>query len=252
MTKTTWLAYNDLAWTDSLITSPEECKEETEYFVRAIRDHSRIEVQTLLHLGCGAGMNDYTFKRHFKVTGVDMSAGMLEIARTLNPEVTYLCHDMRTVTLEQRFDAVAIPDSIGYMITERNLRNTITTAREHLKPGGILLIVALVREDFQKNNFVYTGSREEVEVTIFENNYVLDSHQTTYEATLVYLIRRKGELEIFTDRHTLGLFPLEIWFSLLADAGFEVKQITMDHAYDRFISNDGEYPLRVFICTQPL
>ncbi len=36
MTKTTWLAYNDLAWTDSLITSPEECKEETEYFVRAI------------------------------------------------------------------------------------------------------------------------------------------------------------------------------------------------------------------------
>ena len=252
MTQTKWLAYNDLAWTDLIITSPEECREETEYFVKAIRDHSQIEVQTLLHLGCGAGIYDYTFKRHFNVTGVDMSEGMLDIARTLNPEITYLCHDMQSIALKERFDAVAIPDSIGYLITERALRNTIKTAYEHLKPGGVLVIVALVHEDFQENNFVYTGSREEVEVTIFENNYVYESHQTTYEATLVYLIRRKGELEIFTDRHTLGLFPSATWFSLLADAGLEVKQMKMEHAYDRFISGDGAYPLRVFVCTQPL
>jgi len=40
-----------------------------------------------------------------------------------------------------------------------------------LKPGGVLLIVANIKEEFRENNFVYTGSKGDVEVTIFENNY---------------------------------------------------------------------------------
>jgi hypothetical protein len=37
---------------------------------------------------------------------------------------------------------------------------------------------------------------------------------STYEATLVYLIRCKGKLEIYDDRHILGLFKLETWLDL--------------------------------------
>lgn len=197
MKQPTWLAYNDLAWTESIITSPTEYAQDTEYFVKIINDNSRIEVKTLLHLGCGAGGNDYTFKKHFKVTGVDISEGMLALARRLNPEVRYISGDMRNIQLNETFDAVAIPDSVGYMTTTQDIRQAIMTASKHLKPGGILLIVALVSEDFRNNNFVYTGSRGDIEVTIFENNYFCDSQPTLYEATFAYLIRRKGSLEAF-------------------------------------------------------
>jgi trans-aconitate methyltransferase len=85
MERSRWAAYGDLAWTDTVVSSPEEARQETEYFGELIRSNSRIEVKTLLHLGCGAGMNDFTFKREFDVKGVDVSEGMLEIARKLNP-----------------------------------------------------------------------------------------------------------------------------------------------------------------------
>ena len=104
MKKTKWRAYSELAWTEPIIAPPEEYVEETELFSKVIKEHSKIETRTLLHLGCGAGGNDYTFKRHFKVTGVDISEDMLEIARKLNPEVTYLYGDMRTIRLKERFD----------------------------------------------------------------------------------------------------------------------------------------------------
>ena len=67
MKTTTWRVYSDLAWTESIISSPEEYGEDTELLCKAINEHSNIEARTLLHLGCGAGGNDYTFKKHFKV-----------------------------------------------------------------------------------------------------------------------------------------------------------------------------------------
>jgi len=252
MKTTKWCAYSNLAWTESIVTPPEEYGEETELFNKVIKENSKIEARTLFHLGCGAGGNDYTFKKHFKVTGVDISEDMLEIARKLNPEVTYLYGDMRTIRLKECFDAVAIPDSIGYMTTVEDLRSAILTAYKHLKPGGVLLIVANIRAEFKENNFVYTGSKGDVEITVFENNYIPDTTGTTYEGTFIYLIRRKGKLEIHTDYHIIGLFKLETWLDLLKEVRFEVKQMTVEHLYDRFIFGEGKYPITMFVCTKSL
>jgi len=125
MKTTKWRGYSELAWTEPIIASPEEYVEETEQFSKVIKENSKVDPKTLLHLSCGAGGNEYTFKKHFKVTGVDISEGMLEIARNCNPEVLYLYGDMRTIKLGKCFDAIAIPDSIGYMTTVDDLRSAI-------------------------------------------------------------------------------------------------------------------------------
>ena len=57
--------YGDLAWTWPIISPVEDYIEETELFSKLIKEHSTIEVNTLLHLGCGGGHNDYTFKKTF-------------------------------------------------------------------------------------------------------------------------------------------------------------------------------------------
>ncbi len=87
--KDKWIGYEELAWIEPIIAPPEQFREETESYCRLIRKHARIEPHTLLHLASGAGINDYTFKKYFNVTGVDISRGMLEVAKEINPEVTY-------------------------------------------------------------------------------------------------------------------------------------------------------------------
>ena len=246
-----WLSYGDLAWTESIITSPDDYADETAFYTNTIKENVEIEAETLLHLGCGAGGNDYIFKKHFKVTGVDISEEMLEIARKVNPEVTYLHGDMRSIDLKECFGAVAIPDSVDYMATLAELEIAIGTACKHLKPGGALLIVAKTREEFQENNFCYMGANDDVAITIFENNYIPETKRTTYEATLVYLIRREGKLSIHTDNHKLGLFSQFEWLSLLRGAGLEVRQTRLDGVYDRFVLGEGEYPMQVFVGVKP-
>jgi ubiquinone/menaquinone biosynthesis C-methylase UbiE len=245
------ISYGKLAWTEPIVGPPQEYAEDTELFTKIIKEHSIINPETLLHLGCGEGGNDYTFKKYFKVTGIDISKDMLKMAKKINPEVKYHNYDMRCLKLDKTFDAVAIPDSIGYMVTEKDLKSAIFSAYNHLKPGGVLLIVAHTKEEFRENNFLYTGSNDDAEITVFENNHITGPAKTTYEATIIYLIRKEGRLKIYSDRHTIGLFELKTWLDIFEECKFEVKQIKLKHSYDRFILGDGNYPLTIFACTKP-
>ena len=239
--------YSDLAWVWPIISPPEDYIEETEHFCKIIQEYSQIEVKTLLNLGCGGGHNDCTLKKHFRVTGVDTSEAMLGLARQLNPEVTYSLGDMRTLRLGKTFDAVAIFDSINYMLTVEDLRAAFVTAYKHLKPGGVFLtLVETTPERFRQNWTQYTThARGDIEITFIENAYDPDPTDTTYEVTFVYLIRRGGRLDIETDRHVCGIFGLETWHSLLSDVGFEVRQMEFAHP-----GLGGEiYPL--LLCVKP-
>jgi len=198
-------------------------------------------------MGSGAGVYDWVFKRSFTVTGVDLSLGMLEKARTTHPDIEYLEGDMRTLRLNRLFDAVAIPDSIDYMVSLADFQQAIQTAVEHLKTGGILLIAGKTEETFQNNNFAYSGEKNSVHVTLLENNYINKFRPNTYEATLVYLIWEQGELTIHTDHHVLGLFPLETWEKVFDNAGLTMQRMTLDHIYDKYLMGEGEYPMNIFI-----
>lgn len=244
-----WKSYNELAWTEPIISPPESYSEEVELYCRVIRENAGLPVKTMLHLACGAGILDFAFKNYFQVTGVDISPGMLDVAVKLNPEVAYHQGDMRSFRLNETFDAVAIPDSIGYMTSVDDLRKALHTACRHLKTGGVLLLVAHTKEEFKENNFAYTGAKEDVNITIFENNHIPDPQGDTYEATIVYLIRKGIDLEIITDRHTIGLFSLETWMRLLQEElGLQVRELRLDHLYDANLLGEGEYPMTMFIC----
>jgi len=240
--------YDDLVWIWPIISSPEESIEETELFSELIKEHSKIEVETLLHIGCGGGHNDYTFKKYFKVTSVDISKKMLKLAKQLNPEISYQHGDMRTVRLKKKFDAVAILDSINYISTTEDLRKTFTIAYEHLKPGGIFLtFIEQIAGKFIQNDTKFSvHSIKDVEIIFIENYYDPDPTDTSYEVSFIYLIRKKGKLEVCTDYHLCGVFNLTTWLELLELTGFKVKQMKFTHSTFK----EGEYyPL--LLCIKP-
>jgi len=103
-----------------------------------------------------------------------------------------------------------------------------------------------MRDNFNENNFIYTGSKKNIKITIFENNCI--TSKTNYEATLVYLIRCNKKLKIYTDKHTIGIFNLTTWNKLLKEIGFTIKKVDVKNTYDRFMLEDGDYPQVMFIC----
>lgn len=243
-----WKAYNELAWIEEILAPPGNYKEEALVYVEAIKNRIPDRTISMLHLGCGAGGYDFHFKRHFSVTGIDISEGMLELAKGKNPEVSYAKGDMRTIDLGRKFDVVAIPDSIMYMTTLQDLQKAIKNAACHLKTGGILLVVASMKEDFKENNFAYSGEKDNVHVTVFESNYIVD--ENTYESVFICLIRNHGELNVYHEVHTLGLFSYDQWMAILKGYQLQVDEINMDHLYDQYLLENGAYKLKLFLGTK--
>ncbi len=85
-----WISYNDLAWTEDWLANLTDYEEEVLAYVDLIKRTATEPSRTLLHLGTGAGGHGWIFKRHFTVTGVDISLGMLNKARIAHPDIEYV------------------------------------------------------------------------------------------------------------------------------------------------------------------
>ncbi|UCE38062.1 MAG: class I SAM-dependent methyltransferase [Thermoplasmata archaeon] len=240
--------YHDLAWVWPIISPPEDYIEEAELIAKSILKASKIPVKTLLNLGCGGGHEDYTLKKYFTITGVDVSENMLEIARNLNPENTYCQGDWKTVSLNKLFDSV-IATSLIYVKSEEELRITFLNVIKHLKPGGVFITFAeKLKGSFQQNDTICsTHKKDDVEITFLENYYDPDPSGTILEATFIYLIRRNGKLDVQKDSHLCGIFPLDTWLEILKEVGFDVetKIVKLSVATVK-----ESFPM--LVCTKPL
>ena len=227
MVKDTHHLYTDLAWLWPLWgDATVEYADYSRYVTSLIRQYTGPSATSLLNIGCGGGKNVLNLKAHFSVTGVDLSPTMLAQAQKLNPECSFVQGDMRTIRLDQVFDAVLMDDAISYMCCLSDLDAAFRTAHAHLKPGGVLVVTPdVTTETFQQNRTsTTTASQDGLDVVFIENVFDPDPTDDQYETTVVYLIRENGNLRIETDHWTMGIFSLDTWRRVLGETGFDVHE----------------------------
>lgn len=95
----------------------------------------------VLDLGCGAGepIFEYLVQQGLKVTGVDYSQGMLQIARPRFPDCTFIRQDMRELNLDQKFHGIVGWDSFFHLSQEEQ-RAVLVRIIQHLKDPCVILL----------------------------------------------------------------------------------------------------------------
>jgi SAM-dependent methyltransferase len=215
-----------------LLSPPSEYEEEAAFYTARLLEAGTKPSSTLLELGSGGGSNAYHMKKHFQLTLVDLSPGMLAVSRAINPECEHLQGDMRTVRLGREFDRVFIQDAIAYMTDLTDLRKAIATAWIHCRPGG----AALFAPDHLRENFkagTDHGGHDDGNrgVRYLEWTWDPDPADSTYLAEYAYLLREAdGSVTVEHDRHIEGLFGRNDWLQVLSDAGFQAAAVPFDHS----------------------
>ena len=220
--------YTSLAAWFHLLSAPADYAEEAEFARETLG-----AVHTVLELGSGGGNNASHLKRAFQMTLVDLSPGMLDLSRGINPECEHIAGDMRNVRLGRQFDAVFVHDAVMYLTTEQELKDCMATAFIHCKPGG----TALFMPDFVKETFrscVHHGGHDGDGRSLrhFEWTFDPDPNDSTYTTDFVYLLREgNSPVRVEHDCHVQGLFSQNAWVKLLSEAGFTPR--TLEDPYGR-------------------
>ncbi len=200
---------------------------------------------TVLELGSGGGHVASHLKAHCELTLVDLSPGMLDVSRALNPECEHVQGDMRDVRLGRTFDAVFAQDALMYLRTEEDLRAAVATAAAHCRPGGaVLLAPDWTAETFRAG--CSQGGADGVGRALrwLEWTHDRDPDDGVFETEYAFLLR-EGEQPVRTvhDHHVLGLFPAATWEAACRAAGLEPEP--------RELPLDDDAGSRVFLCGRP-
>ncbi len=97
----------------------------------------------VLDLGCGTGkpILEYLLSKKLRVTGVDASSKVLEIAKANFPHTELMLADMRTLSLEKKFDGIIAWHSFFHLPAD-DQPAMFEIFEEHVNPKGILLFTS--------------------------------------------------------------------------------------------------------------
>lgn len=143
----------------------------------------------ILDLCCGSGqLSKRLVKKGCEVTGVDISAEMISLAKENAPTATFLVSDIRTIEIDDKFHGVvSIFDSLNHLLELADLEIVFKKVHEYLETDGIFLFDMLLEEGFQSR---WTGSNSKVsdEYVYVDNScYDPETKIGTHNFTVFYL-----------------------------------------------------------------
>jgi trans-aconitate methyltransferase len=218
--------YQELAEWWHLFSPPEEYAGETRVFTELFQKQDPT-LKTMLELGSGGGNNASFMKEHFDLTLTDASDDMLNVSRRLNPECRHINGDMRSMRLDETFDAVFVHDAIMYMTTEDDLRQVLETAFAHCKDNGVALFAPdWVLETFKPGTDDDAHDGEGRSIRWLEWTHDIDSKTCLYKVDYAILLKSEdGEVKAVHDQHVESAFPEETWLNLLSAVGFKAEVV---------------------------
>jgi len=96
---------------------------------------------TILDAGCGAGhKSKYLTNQGFKVTGIDFSEKLLEIARKNSPDTNFILMDLYDLDeFDEKFDCVFAQASLLH-IPKARIMEVLQKLKDKIKPNGLLYV----------------------------------------------------------------------------------------------------------------
>jgi len=159
---------------------PEATKAEVDFLVDALACKPGARI---LDIPCGSGRHSVELAtRGYKLTGIDISRENIDAARPKNPNVDWICADMRTLDRKAEFDAAfCFGNSFGYLEHEDTKKFLVALSRA-LKPGSRFVLqtgpAEVILRCFQEREWWDIGDMIAAQV----NRYVPEKScvETTY------------------------------------------------------------------------
>jgi len=181
----------------------------------------------LLELGVGGGHTLSHLTGVFQITGVDLSAQMLENARRRLPGAELIQADMRALDLGREFDVVFVHDSIDTLATRVDVEAVLRVAWCHTRAGGMACFAPTYDRTSFANHETATDQQrsQDGRLVVTYLSYVHDPcpEDDSFEMLMTYVINDSGAVTVAGDRILCGLFSRDEWQEMVRWAGFEVR-----------------------------
>jgi ubiquinone/menaquinone biosynthesis C-methylase UbiE len=205
-------------WLRIALSIPDErADQQTEFVVSALELAPGARI---LDLACGHGRHSARLARSgFAVTGLDVSASSLELARETEPAAEYVQGDMRELPFEDAsFDAaINLFTAFGYFEDEADDQRVLREVARVLRPGGLFLIDTINPAGlFGRFRDRHWDRIDDDTLILEEHEYDVAKGRTKTSWTLIFADGERRELQ-----HSVRAYTAPELGRLLEQAGLE-------------------------------
>lgn len=98
------------------------------------------EAKNVLELACGTGAILKYLAKDYEVSGLDLSKGMLDVAKKEVPQAKLYQQSMVDFTIPEKFDVIlCVFDSINHLIRFSDWKKLFVSAQKHLNEKGVFI-----------------------------------------------------------------------------------------------------------------
>ena len=195
---------------------------------------SRIDVHTVLDLGCGTGtIACLLAERGYEVTATDLSEEMLTQAIQKAESLTgqpplFLCQSMTRLRLLEPVDTViSTIDAINYLTRKADVQETFKRVYRWLKPGGQFIFDVNTPYKLQRmDGQMYTDETEE-SYCVWRTFYSEKQKVCTYQVDLFRLTEEDLWERDYEEHRERAWSEAELR-QFLEEAGFDAVKVTGD------------------------
>ena len=191
------------------------------YFERILELLHGFNPKSIIDVCCGTGDITLAAERHgYKISGLDKSSYLLNIARKKSPHLTWYEQDVLNLDIKDRFELVlCLYNSFGYYQTDKENLHFLKNIRKLLSDHGVLVLefpsYVYISEIFEEKDcyktWVSTPKGYILEEAWWhEETSIIESHRIVFDND-----NRKYHFELNTKLYTLNQMK-----EFLHDTGF--------------------------------
>jgi SAM-dependent methyltransferase len=181
--------------------------------------------KTILDVGCGTGEHARILagEHGYRVDGIDIEPAFIKIAAEKNPRGQFWQADMRDFRLARQYDIIiCLFGSIAYVRTEDSIITTLMCMKNHLRPGGVILIEPWLTPDRWQSGRVDIELREESPLKVVRMNHTSRKEKIS-RIHFEYLVGSPEGIQHFAELHELGLFTIDELLRCFQQSGLGVE-----------------------------
>ena len=188
-----------------------------------------IKPRTSMDLACGTGiLCEILHRSGIRASGMDFSAGMIEIARQGTPDIHYDVADMITYRPEEQFDLITCTgDALNHIANLSDVAQILRNVYAYTSQGGYFIF------DILNENEVSTSEPFEMDFSETVRVWFQMTRPEEKRVNLKIRVYEKDELQ-FEENIRETIHDPSVICDLLREAGFEVLKCA-----DRLLDDGG-------------
>ena len=240
-------AYRGFAGVYDLLMDDFDYPAWADYYLKLLAK-AGVHPSSICECACGTGALTMHFaKAGLRVTGVDISREMLELAaekaRQNGVQVQFVCQDMAKLQLPRSVDAIICGcDGVNYLTSDKRVSAFFHAAHAHLRPGGAIAFD--VSSAYKLRNVLgdgFFGEERDEAAYIWQNSLNGD----IVDMDLTFFIREEGDLyRRVTEHHRQRAHEADNLVRLLEETGFGDIRVYGDRTFEA----PGADEMRIHFC----